>query len=86
MESVNVSFLCTKEWTEPKMTRILLPLQGFPGEVNGIQFAFNLAEKSKAKVSFLHCRERIRRSKLKDVDRLMDYSKKLAESLKVPYD
>ena len=67
------------------MTRILVPLQGFPGEVNGIQFALNLAEKSKAKVSFLHCRERIRRSKLKDVDRLLEYSKKLAESLNVPY-
>lgn len=68
------------------MTRILVPLQGFPGEVNGIQFAFNLAEKSKAKVSLLHCRERIRRSKLKDVDRLIDYSIKLAESLNVAYD
>jgi nucleotide-binding universal stress UspA family protein len=86
MESVNVSFLCAKEWTEPKMTRILVPLQGFPGEVNGIQFAFNLAEKSKAKVSLLHCRERIRRSKLKDVDRLLEYSKTLAESLNVEYD
>ena len=68
------------------MTRILVPLQGFPGEVNGIQFAFNLAEKSKAKVSLLHCRERIRRSKIKDVDRLLKYSKKLAKSLKVPHD
>ncbi len=81
-----LSFLCAKEWTEPKMTRILVPLQGFPAEVNSIQLAFNLAEKSKAKVSLIHCRERIRRSKMKLVNRLIDYSKGLAKSLKVPVD
>jgi len=81
-----MSFLCAKEWIDPSMSRILVPLQGFPAEVNGIQLAFNLAEKSKAKVSLLHCKERIRRSKLQMVERLIRYSKKMAKSLKVPID
>lgn len=86
MESVHLSFLCTKEWVEPQLARILVPLQGFPGELHGIQFAFNLAEKSKTKVSLLHCQERMRKSKLQIVRRLMQYAKRLAKSLKVKVD
>jgi nucleotide-binding universal stress UspA family protein len=86
MESVHLSFLCTKEWVKPQLARILVPLQGFPGEVHGIQFAFNLAEKSKANVSLLHCHERLRKSKLQMVKRLIQYAKRLAKSLKVPVD
>ncbi len=81
-----MSFLSTKEWTEPQMTRILVPVQGFPGEASGIQFAFSLAEYSKAKVSLLHCRERIRRSKLTEVNPLIKLAKSLAKKLKVPID
>jgi len=81
-----MSYLCTKEWTEPKLTRILVPLQGFPAEVDHIQLAFNLAEKSKAKVSLLHCRERIRRSKMTLVNRLFKYAKSLSKSMKVPFE
>ncbi len=81
-----MSFLCAKEWTDPKIARILVPLQGFPAEVNSIQLAFNLAEKSEAKVLLLHCQERIRRSRLQMVDRLIRFSKRLSKSLKVQFD
>lgn len=81
-----MSFLSTKEWTEPQMTRILVPVQGFPGEVNGIQFALSLAENSKASVSLLHCRERIRRSKLAEVNPLIKFAKSLAKKLNISID
>ena len=68
------------------MTRILVPLQGFPAEVNSIHLALNLAEKSKAKISLIHCRERVRRSKLKLVNQLINYAKALAKPLKLAID
>ncbi len=81
-----MSFLFAKEWEEPKMNAILVPLQGFPAEVNAINLAFYLAEYSKATVSILHCKERFGKSNEFWLDRLTGHAKSLSVLLQVPYD
>lgn len=81
-----MSFLFTKEWQEPVMKRILIPLQGFPGEVNAINLGFSLAECSNALVSILHCKERFGRSNEFWLDRLNEHAKLLSNKLGVSFE
>lgn len=81
-----MSFMSTKDWETPTLSRILVPLQGFPAEVNAINLAFCLAENSKAKVSLLHCKERMRRSNLSWLNRLESQAKTLSKVLGVSQD
>ena len=81
-----MSFLVSKEWEDPVMKRILVPLQGFPAEVNAINLAFYLAECSKAQISVLHCKERFSKSSEFWLNRLTGHVKSLSVLLHVPYD
>ena len=67
------------------MSRVLLPLQGFPAEFNAINLAFYLAEHSKATVSILHCKEGAESQELFWLDRLMGHVRSLSILLDVPY-
>jgi len=81
-----MSFLVSKEWEEPSMERILVPLQGFPAEVNAINLAFNLAEASKARISVLHCKESFTKESEFWLNRLSGHIKSRSVLLNVPYD
>ena len=80
-----MSFLTTKEWEEPVLQKILVPLQGFPAEVHAINVAFSLAEPNKTNLLFLHCRERGTRSKKRIIDQLLKHVKSLSKKLGVPH-
>lgn len=81
-----MSFLLAPDWEEPVMKRILLPLQGFPAEINAINLAFYLAEYSQATVSILHCKETWIKSQEFWLDRLTGHIKSLSMLLDVPYE
>ncbi|MFX0168477.1 MAG: universal stress protein [Candidatus Hodarchaeota archaeon] len=80
-----MSFLREKNWEDPALQRILLPLQGFPAEVHAMNLAFSLAEPSKANIILLHCRERGTRSKKVMIDRLTTHAKSLSKKLSIPF-
>jgi len=67
------------------MDRILLPLQGFPAEINATNLAFYLAESTKATVSILHCKEDGDDSHAFWLDRLLGHAKSLSLLLGVPF-
>jgi nucleotide-binding universal stress UspA family protein len=80
-----MSFLFSEKWKKPDMKRILVPIQGFPAEVNAINLAFYLAEYSKAQITVLHCRERFSHSSEFWFKRLSGHVKSLSVLLQVPY-
>ena len=80
-----MSFLLSEEWKEPRMKRILVPVQGFPAEVSAINLAFYLAEFSKAKISVLHCKERFSQISEYWLNRLSGHVKSLSVLLQVPF-
>ncbi|MFX0169620.1 MAG: universal stress protein [Candidatus Hodarchaeota archaeon] len=80
-----MSFLFSEEWKEPKIQRILVPVQGFPAEVNAINLAFYLAEYSEAKISVLHCKERFSQTSEYWLNRLSGHVKSLSVLLQVPF-
>lgn len=80
-----MSFLTAKEWEDPVLEKILVPLQGFPAEVHAINLAFSLAEPAKTNLMFLHCRERGTRSKKGIIDQLLAHAESLSKKLKVPH-
>jgi nucleotide-binding universal stress UspA family protein len=80
-----MSFLLAPGWAKPAMDRILLPLQGFPAEVNAINLAFYLAESSRATVSILHCRGDGDDSYAFWLNRLLGHAKSLSVLLGVPF-
>ncbi|MFX1563721.1 MAG: universal stress protein [Promethearchaeota archaeon] len=81
-----MSFLFASDWEEPVMKRILLPLQGFPAEINAINLAFYLAEYSRATVSVLHCKETLVKTQEFWLDRLTGHVKSISMLLNVPYE
>ncbi|MFW9831498.1 MAG: universal stress protein [Candidatus Thorarchaeota archaeon] len=81
-----MSFLSSNEWAMPTLKRILIPLQGFPAEKTSLDLGFSLAENSKAMVSLLHCKERIRRSKKSLLTQLEKQANSLSKHLDVSYD
>jgi len=83
---VEVSFLVSREWTEPSMKRILLPLQGFAAEINAVNLAFSLAELSKAAVLAMHSKEAEDKDRKSSLDRLMDHAKALSTAMNVALD
>lgn len=80
-----MSFLFAPGWAKPSMNRILLPLQGFPAEVNATDLAFYLAESSQASVTILHCKEDEDDSHTFWLNRLLGHAKSLSLLLGVPF-
>jgi nucleotide-binding universal stress UspA family protein len=81
-----MSFLTAKDWEEPVMTQILIPLQGIPAEANIISLGFYLAESSKAQIMILHCKERFGKTDETILNSLLEHSQSLSKRLKVPFD
>ncbi len=81
-----MSFLTAKDWQEPVMTQILIPLQGIPAEANIISLGFSLAESSKAQIKILHCKERFGKTDEALLNQLIKHSQSLSKRLKVPFD
>jgi nucleotide-binding universal stress UspA family protein len=82
---VKMSFLLSPGWAKPSMERILLPLQGFPAEINATNLAFYIAESSGASITILHCKEEEEDSHAFWLDRLIGHARSLSMLLGVRF-